>query len=200
MWTGFLANNSPNLNTPKPHTMIKKLLLGLVAVIAIILIAATFQSDDMNISRSATIAAPPEAIFKVVNDFSQWDAWSPWSKLDPAMKKTLEGPKEGVGAIYKWSGNDEVGEGSTTLVESKPNEKVGMKLDFVRPFAGSSDVQFTFVPEGAGTKVTWAMQSKKPFIGKVVGMFMDCEKMCGDQFVEGLANLGKVATASAAAK
>ena len=200
MWTGFLANNSPNLTTPKPHTMIKKLLLGLVAVIAIILVGASFQSDDMNISRSATIAAPPEAIFKVVNDFSQWDAWSPWSKLDPNMKKTLEGPKEGVGAIYKWSGNDEVGEGSTTLTESKPSEKIGMKLDFVRPFAGTSDVQFTFVPEGTGTKVTWAMQSKKPFIGKVVGMFMDCEKMCGDQFVEGLANLGKVATASAAAK
>ncbi len=176
--------------------MIKKLLLGLVAAIAIILIAATFQSDDMNISRSATIAAPPEAIFKVVNDFSQWDAWSPWSKLDPAMKKTLEGPKEGVGAIYKGSGNDEVGEGSTTLIESKPSEKIGMKLEFVRPFAGTSEVQFTFVPEGTGTKVTWAMQSKKPFIGKVVGMFMDCEKMCGDQFVEGLANLGKVATAA----
>jgi hypothetical protein len=180
--------------------MIKKLLLGLVAVIAIILIAASFQSDDMNISRSATIAAPPEAIFKVVNDFSQWDAWSPWSKLDPAMKKTLEGPKEGVGAIYKWSGNDEVGEGSTTLVESKPSEKIGMKLDFVRPFAGSSDVQFTFVPEGASTKVTWAMQSKKPFIGKVVGMFMDCEKMCGDSFIEGLANLDKVVTSTAAPK
>ncbi|MDZ4404876.1 SRPBCC family protein [Prosthecobacter sp.] len=176
--------------------MIKKVLLGLVAVIAIILIVASFQSDDLNVTRSATIAAPPDAVFKVVNDFRQWDAWSPWSKLDPAMKKTLEGPPEGVGAIYKWSGNNEVGEGSTKLVDSKPNETIGMKLEFVRPFEGSSDVRFTFAPEGAGTKVTWAMQSKKPFIGKVFGMFMDCEKMCGDQFSEGLANLGKVATAT----
>jgi hypothetical protein len=91
--------------------MIKKLLLGLVAVIAIILVVASFQSDDMNVTRSATIAAPPDAVFKVVNDFRQWDAWSPWSKLDPQMKKSLEGPPEGVGAIYKWSGNNEVGEG-----------------------------------------------------------------------------------------
>ncbi len=174
--------------------MIKKVLLGLVAVIAIILVIASFQSDDLNVTRSATIAAPPEALFKVVNDFRQWDAWSPWSKLDPNMKKSLEGPPEGVGAVYRWSGNNEVGEGSTRLIESKPNEKIGMKLEFVRPFAGTSDVQFTFVPEGAGTKVTWSMQSKKPFIGKLMGMFMDCEKMCGDQFSEGLTNLGKVAT------
>ena len=176
--------------------MIKKLLLGLVAVIAIILIVATFQSDDMNVTRSATFTAPPEAAFKVVNDFRQWDAWSPWSKLDPAMKKTLEGPPEGKGAIYRWSGNNEVGEGSTTLVESKPNEMVAMKLEFVRPFAGTSDVQFTFAPEGTGTKVTWAMQSKKPFLGKVMGLFMDCEKMCGDQFNEGLTNLKKIVEAA----
>ncbi|MFN0077803.1 MAG: SRPBCC family protein [Prosthecobacter sp.] len=175
--------------------MIKKLLLGLVAVIAIILVVASFQSDDMNVTRSATIAAAPDATFKVVNDFRQWDAWSPWSKLDPNMKKTLEGPPEGVGAIYKWSGNNEVGEGNTRLILSEPSTKIGMKLEFVRPFAGSSDVEFTFAPEGSGTKVTWAMQSKKPFLGKVMGLFMDCEKMCGDQFSEGLANLGKVAAA-----
>lgn len=176
--------------------MIKKILLVLVAVIAIVLVAASFQSDDLNVTRSATISAAPEAVFKVVNDFRQWDAWSPWSGLDRAMTKRLEGPPEGVGAVYKWSGNNEVGEGSTTLVESKPNEKVGMKLEFIRPFAGSSDVQFTFVPEGAGTKVTWSMQSKKPFMGKVAGLFMDCEKMCGDQFSEGLGNLAKVVAAA----
>ena len=176
--------------------MIKKLLLGLVAVIVLVCVIAFFQSDDLNVTRSATISAPPEAVFKVVNDFRQWDAWSPWSKLDPNMKKTLEGPPEGVGAVYRWSGNNEVGEGSTHLIESKPNEKIGMKLEFVRPFVGTSDVQFTFAPEGAGTKVTWAMQSKKPFIGQIMGMFMDCEKMCGDQFSEGLTNLGRVATAA----
>lgn len=172
--------------------MIKKLLLGLVAVIAITLVVASLQSDAMNVSRSAIIAAPPEAAFKVVNDFRQWDAWSPWSRLDPAMKKTLEGPPEGKGAIYRWSGNSEVGEGSTTLVESKPNEKVEMKLEFIRPFAGTSDVQFTFAPEGTGTKVTWSMQSTKNFFMKVMGLFMNCEDMCGDQFSEGLENLRKV--------
>jgi uncharacterized protein YndB with AHSA1/START domain len=176
--------------------MIKKLLLGLAAIVAIILIAASFQSDEMNVARSTTIAAPPEAVFKVVNDFRQWDSWSPWTKMDPNMKKSVEGPPEGAGAKYHWSGNSEVGEGTTTLLESKPSEKVAMRIDMVRPMAGSCDAQFTFVPEGTGTKVTWAMQSKKPFIGKVFGMFVDCEKMCGDQFNEGLANLKKVVEAA----
>lgn len=176
--------------------MIKKILLGLVIIIAAVCVIAAFQSDELNVSRSAIIAAPPDAVFKVVNDFRQWDAWSPWSKLDPAMKKTLEGPPEGVGAVYRWSGNNEVGEGKTTLIESRPPEKVAMKLEFTRPMAGTSDVQFTFAPEGAGTKVTWSMQGKKPFIGKVIGLFMDCEKLCGDQFSEGLANLEKVVAAA----
>jgi uncharacterized protein YndB with AHSA1/START domain len=173
-------------------TMIKKLLLGLAAIIAIILIVASFQPGEMTVSRSATIAAAPEAVFKVVNDFRQWDSWSPWSKMDPKMTITLEGPPEGAGAKYHWSGNSEVGEGTTTLVESKPSEKVAMRIDMVRPMAGSSDVQFLFAPEGTGTKVTWAMQGKKPFVGKVFGLFVDCEKMCGDQFNEGLANLKKI--------
>lgn len=176
--------------------MIKKILLGLAVIIAAICGIAFFQPDEMKVARSITIAASPEAVFKVVNDFRQWDAWSPWSKLDPAMKKTLEGPAEGVGAIYRWSGNDEVGEGSMTLLESKPGEKVGIKLEFLRPFAGVNDVQFTFVPEGTGTKVTWAMQGKNAFVAKVIGLFLDFEKMCGDAFSEGLANLDKVVTAA----
>jgi len=172
--------------------MIKKIFFAIIALVAITCAIAATRSDEMNVTRSATIAAPPAAVFAVVNDFRQWDAWSPWSKIDPTMKKSIEGPPEGVGAIYHWSGNTQVGEGTTKLVESKPSERVGMRLEIVRPFAGASDVQFTFAPDGKGTKVTWAMQSKKPFIGKVMGLFINCDKMCGDQFNQGLENLRKI--------
>jgi len=175
--------------------MFKKILLCLatvIAIIAIVLVLAAFQPDTMIVERSATMAAPPAAVFAVVNDFRRWDEWSPWAKLDPEMKKTLEGPPTGVGAVYKWSGNNEVGEGTTTLMAAVPDQKVEMKLAFVRPFPGEADVQLSFVPEGDGTKVTWAMQSPQPFMSKVAGLFMDCEKMCGDQFLEGLANLKRV--------
>lgn len=173
--------------------MIKKTVIVLAVLIAVLLIVASFQPDTMEVTRSATMAAPPAAVFAVVNDFRRWDEWSPWAKLDPEMKRTLEGPPTGVGAVYKWSGNNEVGEGSTTLVGSIPDEKIEMKLVFVRPFAGESDVRFAFVPEGDGAKVTWFMQSPQPFMAKLAGLFMDCEKMCGDQFLEGLANLEKAA-------
>lgn len=180
--------------------MIKKILLVLALVLVAILVTAVFRPDTMVVERSATIAAPPSAVFAVVNDFSRWNDWSPWAKLDPEMTTSLEGPKSGVGAVYKWSGNNEVGEGSTTLVESVPDQKVAMKLAFVRPFPGESDVQFSFAPEGDGTKVTWAMQAPQPYLGKLVGLFMDCEEMCGDSFLEGLANLKKVVEKPAGAK
>lgn len=169
--------------------MIKKILLVLALIIVGVLVAAAFRPGVMHVTRSATMAATPAEVFAVVNDFRRWNEWSPWAKLDPEMKVTLEGPPTGVGAVYKWSGNKDVGEGSTTLVESVPDQKVGMKLTFVRPFPGESDVEFTFEPEGEGSKVTWTMDSPQPYLGKLVGMFIDCEKMCGDSFVEGLGNL-----------
>ena len=173
--------------------MIKKILLVLALALVAILVVAVFRPDTMHVARSATIAAPPSAVFAVVNDFRRWDDWSPWSKLDPEMKVNFEGPPIGVGAVYKWSGNNEVGEGSTTLVESVPDEKVGMKLAFVRPFPGESDVQFTFAPEGAGTKVTWEMSGHNSFAGKVIGLVMNCEKMVARQYDQGLSNLKAVA-------
>lgn len=180
--------------------MIKKLLLGLVAVIAIILVVASFQSDEMKVTRAAVIPAPPAAVFAVVNDFSKWMSWSPWSGLDPEMKHRLEGPTQGVGAKFHWEGNMECGAGTSNLTASKPDEYVHMRIDMTRPMEGSSEVQFTFAPEGAGTKVTWVMQGKKPFIGKIMGLFLDCEKMCGNDFEKGLANLAKIVAGGPAVK
>jgi hypothetical protein len=180
--------------------MIKKILLGLVAVIAILLVLAAFRPAVMVVERSVTVSAPPSAVFAVVNDFGRWDEWSPWAKLDPEMKKTFEGPATGVGAVYQWSGNNEVGEGSMTLTGSAPDQKIDIKLAFLRPFPGESDVQFLFAPEGDGTKVTWAMQSPQPFIARLIGLFVNFEKMCGEQFSQGLGDLKQVVEQPSGAK
>lgn len=178
--------------------MIKKIFLALLAVIAGICLVAAFKSGDFAVTRSAVIAAPPEAVFKIANDMRRWNEWSPWSKVDPAMKSSLEGPPEGAGAIYHWEGNMEVGKGTMRVTESKPSERIGMKLEFKEPMAGDGDVVFTFAPEGAGTKVTWTMSTKQPFMGRLFGLFMNMEKMTGDAFDTGLASLGKLATAAPA--
>jgi hypothetical protein len=186
--------------------MIKKIFIGLAVLVALLAVAvgvvcamATTKPDELKVTRSTSISAPPEAVFKVVNNLRRWDEWSPWSRLDPNMNKNFEGPSEGVGAIYRWNGNNEVGEGVMTVTDSKPSEKVAIKLEFKKPMEGTNDVLFSLAPEGSGTKVTWDMQGKTPFIGKVMSVFMDFEKMCGDQFNEGLANLKTVVEAEAKA-
>lgn len=174
--------------------MIKKIALGLAAAIVIVLVVASFQSDRMQVTRSAVIPAPPAAVFGVVNDFSRWLAWSPWADVDPAMKSRLEGPTKGVGAQFHWEGNAACGAGVSHLTESRENELVAMRIDMTRPMEGSTEVRFTFAPDADGTRVTWSMEATKPFLGKVMSLFMDCEKQCGDDFDKGLANLAKVVT------
>lgn len=173
--------------------MIKKILLGLAACIvlgvAILLALILKQPDDYSVSRSTTIAAPPAGVFALVNDFRQWEHWSPWADLDPDSKVSFEGAESGKGSIFKWSGNAEVGEGSQEIVESKPGELVRIKLVFIKPFAGTSDTEFAFQPDGEGTRVTWTMSGKNDFIGKAISLVMDCETMIGPMFEKGLANM-----------
>lgn len=169
--------------------MLTKILLSLVAVLIVFVIFVALRPSDFRVTRSTAIMAPPAAVFAVVNDLHQWEAWSPWAKLDPAAKVTYDGPQTGPNASYAWNGNNKVGEGRSTIVESRPGELVRLKLEFVRPFAGTNDVAFTFKPEGGQTVVAWTMTGKSNFMGKAIGLFIDCEKMCGGQFEQGLASL-----------
>jgi len=180
--------------------MIKKILLGLVAVIVIFLIFVAMRPADFRAERSATIAAPAQALFDQVNDHRKFAVWNPFMKLDPNVKNTYSGPDAGVGAVCSWDGNKDIGAGSATITESKPGELVRMRMDWIRPMAGVATVDFTFKPDGDKTVVTWAMYGKNGFMGKLVSLFMDMDKMCGPQFEQGLADLGKVVTAAPAAK
>ena len=180
--------------------MIKKILLGLVAVIVIFLIFVATRPADFRAERSATIAAPAQALFDQVNDHRKFAVWNPFMKLDPNVKNTYSGPESGVGAVCSWDGNKDIGAGSATITESKPGELVRMRMDWIRPMAGVATVDFTFKPEGDKTVVTWAMYGKNGFMGKLVSVFMDCDKMCGPQFEQGLADLGKVVAGTAPAK
>ena len=162
--------------------------LGLV-VVGLILLVAT-RPSDFKIERSAVMAAPAAAIFAKINDFHQWENWSPWAKLDPAMKSTYEGPASGEGSIYGWSSaSNKVGEGRMTLTKSRPSELIGIQLDFIRPMACTNQVEFTLRPEGQGTAVTWAMTGKNGFVAKAFHMMMNIDKMVGDDFAKGLAQL-----------
>ena len=136
------------------------------------------------------VTASPAAVFPHVNDLRNWQAWSPWAKLDPNAKNTFTGPPAGVDASMSWAGNHNVGEGTMTIRESKPGEFVRFQLDFRKPFKGTNEAVFTFQAEGNQTVVTWTMTGRNNFIAKAVGLFfIDCDKMVGGQFEKGLENL-----------
>jgi uncharacterized protein YndB with AHSA1/START domain len=179
-------------------SIVGKILLVLAAGVAVLCVFIAMQPDDFNVSRSTTMAATPDAVFSQVNDFHNWEAWSPWAKLDPNSKSTFEGPTSGEGSKFSWDGNSDVGAGSMTILESKPNERVRIKLDFVRPFEGTSDVVFTLKPEGDNTAVTWSMAGKNNFVAKAIGLVIDCDTMIGESYETGLANIKSIVEAKPA--
>ncbi len=176
--------------------MIWKILIALVVIVVGLVGVITLQPARYRVSRSTTIAAPAPVVFAQVNDFHKWSAWSPWEKIDPAMKRTYEGPSAGVGASYAWVGSREVGEGRMTIVESRPSDLIQVKLEFVKPFAGTSVAEFSFKPDGERTLVTWRMTGDKNFIAKAIHLVMSMDRMIGDQFDKGLAAMKTVAEAA----
>jgi hypothetical protein len=176
--------------------MIKKILLVLVVIVVILVVVIALQSSTYHVERTATINAPAAVVFAQVNDFHKWNAWSPWAKLDRAMKQTFEGAPAGNGAIYTWSGNKDVGEGRMLITESHPSDLVRIKLDFLRPFAATSDTVFTFKPDGNQTTVTWGMTGDKNFIAKAFHLVVNMDKMIGKDFEKGLAQMKSVAEAA----
>lgn len=173
--------------------MLKKILGGLVLIVVVFSIVVALQPSDYRVQRLTTIAAPASVVFAQVNDFHNWDSWSPWAKLDPNAKNSFEGSASGVGAILRWDGNHEVGKGSMTLIESRPDSLIRIQLDFLEPFEGTSIGEFLFEEHDAQTVVTWSMSGQNNFIGKAIGLFMDCDTMIGRQFEKGLAQLKVVA-------
>ena len=172
--------------------MIKKLLIVLALIVVVLAIVIAIQPADFRITRTTTIAAPPAAVFAQVNDFHRWEAWSPWARLDPAMKTTYEGPAQGSGSIYTWMGNNEVGQGKMTITESHPTDLIRIKLEFLKPIAATNTTEFTFQPEGSQTLVNWTMTGANNFMGKAFNLFMNMDKMVGGDFEKGLGQLKAV--------
>lgn len=179
----------------KKGSAMPKVGIALASVCALLLLVVAVQPADFAVSRTGAIAAPASAVFPLVDDLHQWAKWSPWEKVDPNLKRTYAGPATGVGSSYSWAGNDDVGEGRMTIIESKPGELVRIKLEFFKPMEGVNDVAFTFRQDGAKTDVTWAMSGKKNFVSKAVCLFMDMDKMLGGMFEKGLADLKTAAEA-----
>jgi len=172
--------------------LLKIALLVIVVLVVAILGLAAAKPDVLRVERSTSINAPAGRIFPFINDFHQWTAWSPYEKRDPAMQRTYSGPASGKGAVYEWSGNSEVGSGRMEILDAPAPSKVLIKLDFITPFEGHNIAEFTLMPAGNATNVTWSIQGPNRFLGKVMSVFIDMDNMIGSDFATGLANLKAV--------
>lgn len=165
------------------------ILIAVAVLLALFLIYVAMKPGDFKITRQTSIAAPPGTVFPLVNNLRMWPLWSPWEKLDPDMQRNYEGSGDGTGTSYGWSGNSKAGEGRMTIIESKPDKEVGIRLDFIKPFKCTNDVKFAFKPVGSNTNVNWTMTGTNGFMGKLFCTFMNMDKMVGTDFEKGLASM-----------
>lgn len=178
--------------------MLNIILLAALAIAVVFLVVVAMQPSSYRVTRSLAIAASQQALFPHMNDLKKWEVWNPWSKADPNIKLTYPGPATGVGANYAWSGNNEVGEGRATIAESRPGELVKYKMEFFKPMAGTSEMEFTFKPQGNQTEVSVTVTGDKSFVAKAFCLFMSMDNMIGGKFEKALANLKTIVESPAA--
>jgi hypothetical protein len=178
--------------------LVKIVLTTIAVLIAGVLLVAAARPDTFTVQRSASIQAPSERVYALLEDFKRWEAWSPWEKKDPVMKRTYGATTSGKGATYAWEGNGEVGQGRMEIADSVAPSQLTIKLDFLKPFEAHNRVDFALVPNGQSTNVTWTMQGAVPYFAKIVHLFVDMDKMVGKDFETGLANLKLAAEKPAA--
>jgi hypothetical protein len=177
--------------------MLRNILIAIAAVVVVLLVVIATRSSTYRVSRAVAIAAPPSVVYAQIVDFHRWDAWSPWAHLDPAMKTTYTGPASGPGAAYAWTGNDKVGEGKMLITGAKPDQEVNIKLDFIKPFEGTSMTGFLLDPVSGGTKITWNMSGENNFVMKAMSIVHDMDAEIGKEFDQGLNQLKAVSEAEA---
>jgi uncharacterized protein YndB with AHSA1/START domain len=170
----------------------------MIVILLIMLTAAVFvfaatRPDTFRIQRRTSITAPPDKVFALINDFHNWNLWSPWEKMDLSMKKTHRGASSGRGAVYEWEGNRKVGKGRMEIIESSPSSRIMIQLDFIEPFEAHNMTEFSLKSERGSTIVTWAMYGPNPYMAKLMGLFFDMNNMIGKDFETGLSGMKNAA-------
>lgn len=165
------------------------LLLAVVLVVGGLLISPKFT-----VTRSATIAAPADKVYPLIADAKSWSRWAIWHQRDPAMQIEYGGPPSGPGAKSSWK-SDSQGSGTMTFTAAEPHRRVAYELYFPE-FGTTSAGEFSLVPEGSGTRVTWVMNGNMGSNPVFRWLALAMDDMVGKDFEAGLANLKAVAEKS----
>ncbi len=166
--------------------------IGAAVVILGFLIFISTRADRFHYERSGLINAAPEKIYPYLSDLNKGGLWSPFEQVDPNLKKTFSGPGNQVGSIMEFEGNRDAGAGKVEILKLVPNEAVSLKLTMTKPFFAENAVEYKLIPEGSATRFSWSMEGQNGFLGKFIGVIIDCEAMIGNQFTKGIENLKNV--------
>jgi hypothetical protein len=164
-----------------------------IVLVAVVLALAARRPNEFAVQRTTRIRATPDRIYPHIADFHRWTGWSPWERIDPAMRRSYSGASTGTGSVYEWQGDSKVGAGRMEITQVTPPTSATVKLDFLKPFEAHNTATFTLTPAGDGTDVTWKMYGPSPFVTKVMGVFFNMDDMVGKDFERGLASLKSVA-------
>ncbi|GAA4390664.1 SRPBCC family protein [Hymenobacter koreensis] len=178
---------------------LKKIGLGLLGLVVVLAVVGMLLPRHVHVERSLTMQAPPAVVFEQVNTLQNWEAWSPWHKLDPNMQLTYAGPAAGAGASYSWlSQMSEVGNGTLRILHAIPHSRIDTEMVFDDNGKGQASYFFTSTPQG--TKVTWTMDTDLGLnpVGRYVGLFI--EGWVGQDYERGLRNLQQVVEGNSEAK
>lgn len=175
--------------------MIKKILIGLVLVLAVFVTIAALKPEDYLIQRDIIITAKPETIFQFLVSSKNADSWMPWSETDPQVKITYSGPEEGVGSTSSWESPGAMGTGKAEIITVIPNQIVQTKITYTKPMVMTQDSEFILSPLGEGIQMTWTVRGKQPFFARLICTltFMNMDKYVGGMFEKGLSKLKTLA-------
>ena len=173
--------------------MVLRIAMAVAAFIAVVLVFAATKPNTFRVRRSAVIDAPPEKIFALVNDFHNWYRWAPQDKEDSTMRRTYSGAQSGRDAVSEWHSNGSAGRGRMAIIESAPSTRISIETDFTKPFVAHNLNEFVLEPAGSGTRITWTMQGTNLYLMKIMGTFVNMDRMMGKHFETGLNSLKIVA-------
>ena len=134
--------------------ILKRLLIAIGLLIAVLVATAFALPNQFNVARSVTIKASAEKIYPLIATTRQWKNWSVWNQRDPNMKIDYAGPESGIGAKWSWESKSE-GSGEMEFTSAEPNKSLGYRLLF-KEFDTTSAGMLNLEPDGAATKVTWS--------------------------------------------
>ncbi|HET7234642.1 MAG TPA: SRPBCC family protein [Longimicrobium sp.] len=176
--------------------MLVKIGIGAAVLLVVLLIAIATRPATFAVERSAVVAAPAEVVYAQIQDLRRWPAWMTYDRMDPAMRRTYEGPAQSVGAAYHYV-SDKVGEGRMTITQLQPHQRVAIEAQFIKPMVATNQVEFTLKPAQGGVRVTWAISGRNTFVSKAFSLFVNMDRMIGRDFEAGLADLKRVSEAEA---